>query len=281
MKNNLLVLAQSLTVISILFFLYFQYLSYTKNGFSGLWNGLLAMYIGWFLCILIIWWSIYYGFFARSEFSHAYLFFCLCLVVISSFMYLNITTEIATSRINRKAQLTSEWRNRLENREYISQKLGISFQYTSEVLYYGPVIIKEEWNTIILSAGNIFISSLQKLQKDKNMSLSYFLRKKYGNDYPNFIPREEDIWKLGGIDTLLKIPQWFSSLRAYAEPFPKDINIPENINPDIRFMVDEAHPDIYFCLILSTDKDIFATKERDLKWPDWNPTWSSTVRFVP
>jgi len=46
MKTLLFYFAQGITILGIASFLYFQYISYTASGFSGLGNGLVTFFIG-------------------------------------------------------------------------------------------------------------------------------------------------------------------------------------------------------------------------------------------
>jgi len=45
---------------------------------------------------------LYYWFFSKNEFSHAYIFFFLCFIVVGSYIYMGVSADIKTSNYNKK-----------------------------------------------------------------------------------------------------------------------------------------------------------------------------------
>lgn len=276
MKNNLFIIAQVITIISIMSYCFFWYKSLWSSWWSGIGDGIILAIVFLVNVVLFLCWSVYYGFYARDYWSHAYVFHILTGVVFLTIFVLGyefIWDKLENLLYERKH---AAWEQQLTTKEYTSEKLGITFHYVSDTFAYntyGTTIIQEINDTIRLYIGEYLSSVIQVHTKDPKMTLMRAFRRDY--KYSRFVI---DKW-----DSLSNLPgSYVSILLHYDKSYPSapiiDLPMDSQISADntIYLIMDTEHPDRYM-IIISWGIDLDASKT------DSGPSksWRSTVRFIP
>ena len=178
-------------------------------------------------------------------------------------------------------QKSLPWLNKVENKEYFSKNLGISFQYISPTEYGGVVEIKESDDIIKLnlekdSKGG---GAIKVFSKDTKFTLLDYLNKKYNKTNP--LCRFATYTKEGLGGTTL--PSNYSVVVMYGDPatgegcpvFGIEVEHKDGSEYVLNyFIMDNSHPEKY--IFLSVPEYGFPAYKRK-NANDFPPKWFETI----
>ena len=181
MIKNIFHISIVLGVLDLILFYY-----YNSSAFQRSHNEILAglnqiIFTVTIFALLIIWWVVY--FIITKDYSKVRIAVLLILVPIASITFEKVNSKLKDIQNSKSEAL---WRSRVQELNYNSESLGITFNYISESEFFGRIIISESDNIInIKYANNDKYSDVLEIQsKTPNTTLVQFLQDKYSKDYP-------------------------------------------------------------------------------------------------
>lgn len=283
MKNNLLIIAQVITIIVILTYIISLVILYFSSWWDTLGASVMVVFSFFFCVFLFICWGLYGTFTTSMSSSMTYLLHILIWVISITLIIYQwgiIKEKIEKYWFEKKHTAWEQW---AIDKEYTSAKLGITFRYVSENFTYGPVTFEETNDAVRLSVWWELSGMIQVHSKDPKLSLIEALRKdfkgskcipnddsiEFYNKYPEYgISGLPDSYTSFILDNTNNVrSEWIIDFPSYpsAGSYNKAYAVMDTQNPD-RYLI-----------IISWKIDIDASKAESA----FNgKSWRSTVRFV-
>ncbi len=276
MLKNIFYISLAIAIADIIAFFYFTSRSYQLSHtqwFAGFSETITTLGI---LGVLLLWWIVY--FILTKDFAGIWVSLILLLIVGGYFVNYQLQTS---AQKNQEKTDKLAWLAKAENKEYVSDKLGISFKYISESEFGGKVSIREDGDVITVTSekGQYDGGALKVFTKDAKTSLFDYLQIKYGKLYPNCRFSQFVTDNLNGWTP--HFPENYSIVVMYRKISEDDcpkigVEVEHQTSIQNYFILDNNHPAKYIFLSLP-DYPIEAYKPKSEQ--DFPPKWFETIVF--